>query len=126
MYNVRHRYFFVDCGVSVLRGILCFYSTYNYVVEGAEGIFNLWVMKDYGVRESWTKLINVQDTDLFCSARPIYMFADCEVLLHCKRIRCASSKFTTSRGPFGLCLQCRIVKQGLVYAESFVSPKLLT
>ncbi|KAK4737435.1 hypothetical protein R3W88_001132 [Solanum pinnatisectum] len=121
MYDVCPLYFFVDHGVSVLREMLCFYSTYNDVPEGIKGTLKLWVMKNYDVRESWTNFIKIQDTNLFHSARPIYMFADCEVLLHCKRVGYFSSKFMTSRGPFDLCPECDTTKRGIVYAESFIS-----
>ena len=64
-----------------------------------EGTFKLWVMKDYGVEESWTRLITIRDTNLFCSTKPKYMFADGEVLSIRKRIRCVSSALMTSREP---------------------------
>ncbi|XP_055812044.1 F-box/kelch-repeat protein At3g23880-like [Solanum dulcamara] len=118
MYDVFTLSVFIDHGVSVLRGMLCFYSTCNY---GMEGTFKLLVMKDYGVRESWTKLIKLRDTDLFYSARPKYMFADCEVLLHCKRIGCVSSKFTTSRGPSVLCPQCDTMNVFIKAVSLFIS-----
>ncbi|KAK4730972.1 hypothetical protein R3W88_023960 [Solanum pinnatisectum] len=129
MYDLCMCYHFIDHGVSVLRGMLCFYSTYNYWAEDKDCIFKLWVMKDYGVRESWTNFIKLRDTNLFHSMRPKYMFADCQVLLHCKLLGCICSKFITSRGPFRqLSPQCSCVtiKQGIVYAESFISPKSLT
>ncbi|XP_015163067.1 F-box/kelch-repeat protein At3g23880-like [Solanum tuberosum] len=126
MFGVSPRYYIIDHGVSVLRGMLCFYSTHNHWTEGRIGTFKLWIMKDYGVRESWIKLIEIRDTNLFHSARPKYMFADCEVLLQCKGNRCCNSIFTTSRGPFKSCPKCNITKRGIVYAESFISPNSLT
>ncbi|KAH0638618.1 hypothetical protein KY285_035204 [Solanum tuberosum] len=125
MFGVSPHYI-IDHGVSVLRGMLCFYSTHNHWTEGRIGTFKLWIMKDYGVRESWTKLIEIRDTNLFHSARPKYMFADCEVLLQYKGKRCFNSKFTTSRGPFEFCPKCNITKHGIIYAESFISPNSLT
>ncbi|XP_069145301.1 F-box/kelch-repeat protein At3g23880-like isoform X4 [Solanum lycopersicum] len=125
MYDLCPLYFFFDHGVSVLRGMLCFYSTYNKISRSTNGIFNLWVMKDYGVRESWTNFIKIRDTDLFLSARPVYMFADCQVLLHFQRFGYFSSNFTTSGRPFDLCPECDTTKRGIVYAESFISPTSL-
>ncbi|XP_069144928.1 F-box/kelch-repeat protein At3g23880 isoform X2 [Solanum lycopersicum] len=125
MYDLCPLYFFFDHGVSVLRGMLCFYSTYNKISRSTNGIFNLWVMKDYGVRESWTSFIKIRDTDLFLSARPVYMFADCQVLLHFQRFGYFSSNFTTSGRPFDLCPECDTTKRGIVYAESFISPTSL-
>ncbi|XP_069145303.1 F-box/kelch-repeat protein At3g23880-like isoform X1 [Solanum lycopersicum] len=125
MYDLCRLYFFFDHGVSVLRGMLCFYSTYNNLKRSTNGIFKLWVMKDYGVMESWTNFIKIQDTDLFLSARPVYMFADCQVLLHFQRFAYFSSNFTTSGRPFDLCPECDTIKRGIVYAESFISPTSL-
>ena len=77
MYYLCPVYFFVDHGVSVLRGMLCFYSAYNLIES--TGTFKLWIMKEYGVRESWTNFIKIKGIDLFLSARPLYMFVDCDV-----------------------------------------------
>ncbi|KAF3618566.1 F-box protein CPR1 [Capsicum chacoense] len=68
----------VTCGVSVLEGMLCAYCTCPGDTE--EGTFKLWVMKEYGVKESWTKLFTIRDTHLVFTI-PKYMFADGEVLL---------------------------------------------
>ncbi|XP_049406324.1 F-box/kelch-repeat protein At3g06240-like [Solanum stenotomum] len=128
MYHVCPSFRYIDRGVSVLRGMLCFHYTYNYWEMGMDCTFKLWIMNDYGVRESWTNFIKIRDTNLFHSARPKYMFANCEVLLHCKRLGCVCSTITTSRGPFGLYnpqCQCVTVKQGIAYAESLISPKSL-
>ncbi|PHU10065.1 hypothetical protein BC332_21925 [Capsicum chinense] len=38
-----------DFGISLLDGMLCFYTTTN---DGSLGSFKLWAMKDYGVKES--------------------------------------------------------------------------
>ncbi|XP_055815095.1 putative F-box protein At3g47150, partial [Solanum dulcamara] len=40
----------LNYGVSVMEGLLCVYSTIHLPVEGR---FTLWIMKDYGVKESW-------------------------------------------------------------------------
>nr|XP_004246931.1 putative F-box protein At3g16210 [Solanum lycopersicum] len=124
MYYLCPLYFFVDHGVSVLRGMLCFYSAYNLIES--RGTFKLWIMKEYGVRESWTNFIKIKGTDLFLSARPLYMFADCQVLLHFRRFTYFSSNFTTSGRPFDLCPECDTAKSGVVFAESFISPTSLT
>ncbi|XP_060201764.1 F-box protein CPR1-like [Lycium barbarum] len=119
----RFRMQFIEHGVSVLRGMLCFYSTYS---DTWEGTFKLWVMKDYGIKESWTKLITIQEANLFHSARPKHMFADGEVLMCCKSSGRLSSVFRTSGGPFGFWPQRTTAKQGIVYTESLISPKLLS
>ncbi|PHT30922.1 hypothetical protein CQW23_27259 [Capsicum baccatum] len=119
----RKRY--LENEVSVLGGLLCFYSTANY--QG-EGTFNLWVMRDYGIKESWTNLYTIRDTDLY-SARPKYRFADGEMLLsfrHLNRISLGPI-FGTSKGQyFGLWPQCDTSREGFSYTESLISPKLLS
>ncbi|KAG5572062.1 hypothetical protein H5410_061828 [Solanum commersonii] len=59
------------------RTALClFYSCSS--VENLSYDFNLWIMKDYGVKESWNKLFNIQSTDLY-PITPKYGFSYCEV-----------------------------------------------
>ncbi|PHT30839.1 hypothetical protein CQW23_27176 [Capsicum baccatum] len=116
---------YLENEVSVLGGLLCFYSTANY--QG-EGTLNLSVMRDYGIKESWTNLYTIRDTDLY-SARPKYRFADGEMLLifrHLNRISLGPI-FGTSKGQyFGLWPQCDTSREGFTYTESLISPKLLT
>lgn len=40
-------------GVSVLDGMLCAYATYGHASNRA---FEIWVLKDYGINESWNSL----------------------------------------------------------------------
>lgn len=50
-----------NLGVIVLKGMLCFYQTYtDFSCLYAKGIFKLWVMKDYGVKESWMMSLSVE------------------------------------------------------------------
>ncbi|KAG5568533.1 hypothetical protein H5410_064451 [Solanum commersonii] len=104
MYDVCPLYFFVDHGVSVLRGMLCFYSTYNDVPESIKGTFKLWIMKDYG-------------PDQYICLRIVKCYYTANV-----HVGYFSSKFISSRGPFDLCPECDTTKRGIVYAESFISP----
>ncbi|XP_059280934.1 F-box/kelch-repeat protein At3g23880-like isoform X1 [Lycium ferocissimum] len=115
-YNMRES----DYGVSVLGGMICFYCT--YCSWQMEGTFKLWVMKDYGVKESWTEVFTLQEAHL-CSIVPKYRFADGEVLLCCRLNN--RSVFRTSKGPFGLWPQIDIYQEGIVYIESLISPKSL-
>ncbi|KAH0780693.1 hypothetical protein KY290_000291 [Solanum tuberosum] len=109
-----------DYGVSVLGGMLCFYCThYQWQMDG---IFKLWIMKDYGVKESWTEIFTLKETR-FHSIIPKYWFADGEFLLCCKLD--GHSVFRTSKGPFGLWPQIGIHQDGVVYTESLISPKSL-
>ncbi|WMV53043.1 hypothetical protein MTR67_046428 [Solanum verrucosum] len=48
---------FIEYGVSVLGGMLCFCSTY---FNPWGGMFKLWMMKEYGVKESWTELLTIR------------------------------------------------------------------
>ncbi|KAG5628898.1 hypothetical protein H5410_000615 [Solanum commersonii] len=108
-------------GVSVLRGTFCFYCT-HYRWRNMEGTFQLWIMKDYGVKESWTEIINLKETH-FHSIVPKYRFADGDILLCCKLD--GHSVFMTSKGPFGLWPQIDIYQDGVVYTESLIFPKSL-
>nr|XP_016448362.1 PREDICTED: F-box protein CPR30-like [Nicotiana tabacum] len=121
-----------DVGVSVLRGKLCVYYT-------DERIFNLWVMKDYGVKESWTKFFVVPNNGIK-RIIPIYMFSDGEVLLGYEDWRTLTKieYRIISGGSVGLSnrmwpLDCddtdavTIDNDGIdqfVYTESLISPKL--
>ena len=67
-----------------------------------------------------------KDGSLFLSARPLYMFVDCDVWLHFQRFGDFSSNFTTTGRPFDLCPECDTAKSGVVFAESFISPTSLT
>ncbi|XP_075081984.1 F-box protein CPR1-like [Nicotiana tabacum] len=120
MYKIDNMQSF-DYGISVLGGMLCFYSTHNN--QQGWGAFKLWVMKDYGVKESWTELFKIRDADLYL-AKLIYKYADNEVLLRCRYKESGRDVFRTSKGPFGLWLQCSFQNR-VVYTESFISPKLL-
>ncbi|XP_021853486.2 F-box protein CPR1-like isoform X2 [Spinacia oleracea] len=43
-------------GLGILDGCLCLSISYNKVCDSD---FDVWVMKEYGVAESWTKLISI-------------------------------------------------------------------
>ncbi|KAM3249738.1 hypothetical protein P3L10_011508 [Capsicum annuum] len=111
-------------GVSVLRDILCFYSTR---IDHGKYNFKLWVMNEYGVKESWNQLFTIQSTDLY-SVTPKYMFSDGEVLLRCSQLRRSGSVCKTSKESSGVWPQSdsECIQNGFVYTESLISPKLLT
>ncbi|XP_016557763.2 F-box/kelch-repeat protein At3g06240-like [Capsicum annuum] len=91
--------------------------------------FNLWVMKDYGMKESWTKLFSIQSHGEGIMA-PIYRFSNDEVLLSCYGLK--GSIYKTSNGssnrtwPLHLndISDLKRTIDGFVYTESLISPKL--
>uniref|UniRef100_M1D9B8 F-box family protein n=1 Tax=Solanum tuberosum TaxID=4113 RepID=M1D9B8_SOLTU len=109
---------YVSC--AVLEGMLCAYCKGR---ETGLDTFKLWVMKDYGVKESWTKLFTIRKTHIFL-VTPIYMFADGEVLLLYQEDGFYRD-FRTSKGPYEPLPSNRTLLQGCVYTESLISPKLL-
>ncbi|KAM3327538.1 F-box protein like [Capsicum galapagoense] len=111
-------------GVSVLGGMLCVYSTR---IHHREYTFKLWVMNEYGVKESWSQLFTIQSTDLY-SITPKYMFSDGEVLLRCSQLRRSGSVFKTSNESSGVWPRSdsECIQDGFFYTERLISPKLLT
>lgn len=80
-----------------------------------EGIlFKLWIMKDYGVKKSWSALFTVGDPEIF-SPLPKYRFPKDEVLFWCLDLQCS-----------GLWPQADTFQNGFAFTERFISPKLLT
>ncbi|KAF4372637.1 hypothetical protein F8388_027310 [Cannabis sativa] len=74
---------FVDCDfhmtLNVLGSCLCLIANYtsersSYFWETKADRIDIWVMKDYGVKESWTKLCSVVPSDeinFFCYVFPV-------------------------------------------------------
>ncbi|KAF3668562.1 putative beta-glucosidase 18-like [Capsicum annuum] len=77
--GICSRWICLKRGISVLQGMLCAYCTHESPRGGCT--FKLWVMKDYGVKESWTELFGIGDPNLYFVV-PKYWFADGEVLLY--------------------------------------------
>nr|XP_016463783.1 PREDICTED: F-box protein At5g49610-like [Nicotiana tabacum] len=65
-------------GLSLVEEMVCVSSTHKH--QGW-GTFKLWVMKDYGVKESWTVLFTIRLSDIVY-AKLKYRFANGEVLLY--------------------------------------------
>ncbi|KAK4711887.1 hypothetical protein R3W88_006400 [Solanum pinnatisectum] len=72
----------MEQGVIVLGGML----SVNFVcVKEDTIVFDMWVMKEYGIEESWTKLFTMRDSRKRFHVLPItpkYIFADGRVLLN--------------------------------------------
>ncbi|PHT33243.1 hypothetical protein CQW23_29580 [Capsicum baccatum] len=110
------------CGqlVSVLTEKLCVYVNYMSQVGNT---FRFWVMKDYGVTESWTRLFTIPGPG-FLSVIPKYRFSDGVVLL-CYRNRGLGTVLRTSKAPLELCPQSGPSQTGFVYTKSLFFPKLV-
>ncbi|XP_055827273.1 uncharacterized protein LOC129895570 [Solanum dulcamara] len=95
-------------GISVLGEMLCVNSRY---LPHTEDIFKIWVMKDYGVKESWTELFNIQGTGLY------------SVVPNFRSSTCFGCSFRTSEGPYGLWPQSDelAIHKGFVYTESLLA-----
>ncbi|XP_015057104.1 F-box/kelch-repeat protein At3g23880-like [Solanum pennellii] len=129
-------------GLSVLEGMLCVYSNLFFT---ANATFVVWVLKEYGVKESWMALIVVKDTP-YVYAAPRHRFADGEVLCWCLNretrrhaFRMVSRSFRSwprwvTRGhtswmvsrPFKSWPRCDTIQGGHAFTESLISPKSLT
>ncbi|XP_070032986.1 F-box protein CPR1-like [Nicotiana tomentosiformis] len=90
----------IGIGISVLEGMLCVYSTSNFV--GGD-TFKLWIMKDYGIKKSWSALFTVGDPDIFSPLQK-YRFPKGEVLFWCLDLQCS-----------GLWPQADTFQNGFVY-----------
>ncbi|KAG5568801.1 hypothetical protein H5410_064183 [Solanum commersonii] len=63
----------IEEGISVLGSMICLFNRNDIT-------FNLWIVKEYGVQESWIKLLTLPCNGAF-SIIPIYSFSDGKVLL---------------------------------------------
>ncbi|KAK4707861.1 hypothetical protein R3W88_028786 [Solanum pinnatisectum] len=98
-----------DIGLSVLGGMLCVHS--NSVLLG-KTTFKVWILKEFGVKESWMPLLTiVKDTCLF-NASPKYRFADGEVLFRCIDFESRGHAFRMVSGPFKSWPQCDTIQSG--------------
>ncbi|PHT39796.1 hypothetical protein CQW23_18650 [Capsicum baccatum] len=114
-----------ETGVSPVGGRLCYHHD--------DGInFNLWVMKDYGMKESWTKWFSIPN-NMKCYITPIYRFSNDEVLLSCLYEK-ADYEFVykTANGSSNLMwpqhsndiMHPKTIMDGFVYTESLISSRL--
>ncbi|KAF3657739.1 putative pentatricopeptide repeat-containing protein-like [Capsicum annuum] len=94
---------YVKHGLSVLGEMICICSTHR---DQWKYIFNVWIMKDYGVKESWNRFFTIQSADLY-SLVPEYRFSDGEVLLRCKHFDRCGYLFNTTKESSGFWPQYR-------------------
>ncbi|KAM3286721.1 hypothetical protein P3S67_025520 [Capsicum chacoense] len=103
-----------------MGGLLCLFNNNMYV-------FNLWIMKEYGVQKSWTKLLTISYNGAFFIL-PKYRFSNGEVLLwyevdFIKRtIYRASDGLTDQTWPFNCddIDPATIIHDGFIYTESLI------
>ncbi|KAG5597674.1 hypothetical protein H5410_038906 [Solanum commersonii] len=114
---------FIKRDVSVIEGMLCAYCSCLHA-RAAGDTFKLWVMKDYGIKESWTILFNIQDRYIYyIIGIPKYIFGNDQILLIYNCGVCRG--YRTSTGLSELFPAHHGTQRGLVYTESFISPKSL-
>ncbi|KAM3289112.1 F-box protein CPR1-like [Capsicum chacoense] len=115
---------YVKHSLCVLGEMICICSTHH---DQRKYAFNLWIMKDYGVKESWNRFFTIQSTYLY-SLVPEYRFSDGEVLLRCKHFDRCGYIFKTTKESSVFWPQSRseCVQNGFVYPESLISPKLFS
>ncbi|PHT77436.1 hypothetical protein T459_20958 [Capsicum annuum] len=97
--ELKHRRCDFRCVVSAFDEMFCVYSTCQD--DGETETLKLWVMKEYGVNETWTQLCTIRGPHLLL-AKPLftipkYMFAEGEVLLGF-----CTGGFRTSKGAYEL------------------------
>ncbi|KAF3628009.1 putative protein argonaute 7-like [Capsicum annuum] len=110
-----------DIGISELEGMLCAYSNvYHY----GRHTFKLWVMKDYGLKESLNALFSIENPTVIMPI-PKYRFANGEVLFWCVYSQVPENAYWTQRGRFAL-FPRGLRQNGFTYTESLISPGLLT
>uniref|UniRef100_M1DTK2 Ubiquitin-protein ligase n=1 Tax=Solanum tuberosum TaxID=4113 RepID=M1DTK2_SOLTU len=110
----------INIGVLELGDMLCAYTTEYYQRKRT---FKLWILKDYGLKDSWNEVISIVDPNIII-ASPKYRFADGEVLIWCKHFEGEENSFRTQRGPFTL-LPRGYIRNGFTFTESLISPRLL-
>ncbi|KAG5597661.1 hypothetical protein H5410_038893 [Solanum commersonii] len=114
---------FIKRDVSVIEGMFCAYCSCLHA-GAVGGTFKLWVMKDYDIKEFWTILFNIQHRYIYHNVDiPKYIFANDQILLIYHYGDCCG--YRTSTGLFELFPAHRGIQRGLVYTESFISPKSL-
>ncbi|KAL3506684.1 hypothetical protein ACH5RR_032066 [Cinchona calisaya] len=109
-----------DLSLGVLEGCLCVFCN-HYEIQ-----LDVWVMKEYGVKESWTKLVNIPYSASFKGrALPLFVSETGEVLL--KHDYCLMLYNRTDNVFMNLdirMLGANLTGVASTYIESMVSPQL--
>jgi F-box interacting protein len=108
--------------LDVVRDCLC-------VFETSDMFFNVWIMKEYGKKESWTKLFtipNLQDQDLEADTA-LYISEDDQLLVECYEMSSGKMKLVVYNSKTGT-LNIPEFQNNydqmfpIVYIESLISP----
>ncbi|KAH0771158.1 hypothetical protein KY290_015139 [Solanum tuberosum] len=117
----------IEQGLTVLDGML----SVNFVcVKEDTIVFDLWVMKEYGIEEFWTKLFTMRDSRKRFQVLPIapkYIFADGRVLLNSDKTDVLRTFKESDRrsnliGPL-TSDEDTMRWDGYTYTETLISPK---
>ncbi|XP_019261227.1 PREDICTED: F-box/kelch-repeat protein At3g06240-like [Nicotiana attenuata] len=119
-------------GLLLVEGMVCVSSTHKH--QGW-GTFKLWVMKDYGIKESWIVLFTIRLGNIVYGKLK-HRFANGEVLLYLfetlasapwtnRMVTFGHTALRTSTGPFGFWPKYFRVHDGIAYTEGLISPKSL-
>ncbi|KAL6228428.1 hypothetical protein ACLB2K_002379 [Fragaria x ananassa] len=73
-------------GLGVLKGCIlsCVFES-NQCKGRSQGTVDMWIMKDYGVQESWTKILVIENLYPDSSYIPIMFLNDVEILMRYRR-----------------------------------------
>ncbi|XP_059650493.1 F-box/kelch-repeat protein At3g06240-like isoform X2 [Cornus florida] len=110
--NNHSNYDLMYCKLGVLRGCLCILVSHT----------DIWVMKEYGVTESWTKISSVCGHNTFM-IEPLCLLADGEVLfeIYEEKLVAFNAKEKALRDVV-VCGIPDMFKAGMTFVESLVSP----
>jgi F-box interacting protein len=107
--------------LGVLSDYLCVFAT-------SDMFLNVWIMKEYGNQESWTKLCSVpKDHHGFEASAAVYISEDDQLLLQCYEFESGEEKlvvYDTKTGTFNI-LEFQNNYEHIsqnVYIESLISP----
>ncbi|OMO55040.1 hypothetical protein CCACVL1_27429 [Corchorus capsularis] len=111
-----------DKSLGLLNGCLCVFCNYG------ELYIDVWVMREYGKIESWTKLFTIPylsgpGFELFSTSKPLYVSGSDEILLHIGvKLILYNPKENTFRVPVIDEDHIFYMFQSAIYVESLVSP----
>lgn len=103
---------FID--IAVIRGLLCVVD--NTMCDG----FHLWGMKEYGVKESWTKLFVIPMPSGYFN--PLGFIKNSQLLIHINKQKLLVYDLQTGNQDYIFSSQSRQPTFVATFVESLVSP----